>query len=93
MYVPVMTENVSINCDAEVAEWNYDPTGVSLQTNIPSPVTIDLLTTQYAITYFCTNTDIYNYRIIAKSVTLKAYGELCSDYNTSVLDVINIVYR
>ena len=87
-----MTENVSISCDADSALWNYH-TGVSLQSNIPSPVTIDLFTLQYAITYFCTNTDFYNHRVIVKSVTLKAYGELCSDWNAPVLNVINIVYR
>ena len=79
MYILVITENVMISCDADSALSNYDPTGLSLQSNIPNPVTIDLFTLQYAITYFCTNTDIYNYRVIVKSVTLKAYGELCSD--------------
>ena len=79
LYIPVMTENVSISCDADMALWNYIPTGVSLQSNVPNPETIDVFTLQYATTYFCTNTDIYNYRVIVKSVTLKSYGELGSD--------------
>ena len=84
MYIPVMTENVMISCDADSALWSYHPTGLSPQSNVPNPVMIDLFTLQYAITYFCTNTDMYNYRVIVKMVTLKAYGELCSNRTTSV---------
>eukprot|EP00800_Vazella_pourtalesii_P003166 TRINITY_DN131_c0_g1_i4.p1 TRINITY_DN131_c0_g1~~TRINITY_DN131_c0_g1_i4.p1 ORF type:complete len:543 (-),score=119.79 TRINITY_DN131_c0_g1_i4:298-1926(-) len=74
VYIPVMTENVMISCDADSALWNYSPTGLSPQSDVPNPLTIDLFTLQYATTYFCTNTDIYNDRIIVKMVTLKAYG-------------------
>ena len=79
MYIPVITENIMISCDADSALWNYNPTGLSPQSNVPNPVTIDLFTLQYATDYFCTNMDISNYRVIVKSVTLKAYGELGSD--------------
>ena len=80
MYIPVITENIMISCDADSALWNYNPTGVSPQINSqPNPVMIDLFTLQYAITYFCTNTNIYNNKVIVKSVTLKSYSELCSD--------------
>ena len=77
-----MTENVMISCDANSALWNYHPTGVSPQSNVPNPATIDLVTLQYVITYFCTNTDINQYRAIVKYISLKAYGELGSNRTT-----------
>ena len=80
-----MTENVLVSCDADNALWNYNPTGVSPQSDVPNPVTIDLFTIQYAIGYSCTNEDINNNRVIVKSVTLKAYGELCSNWGVLVL--------
>ena len=86
-----MTENVVISCDANLVLWNYNPTGVAQRTNVANPVMIDLFTIQYATDYSCTNMDINNWRVIVSSVTLRAYGELCSDCDVSVLCVI--VYR
>ena len=80
-----MTENVVISCDADMALWNYNPSGISQQTDVPNPVMIDLFTIQYATDYSCTNMGINNRRVIVNTVTLKAYGELCSDCDVSVL--------
>ena len=74
-----MTENVMISCDADMALWSYNPTGISQQTNIPNPLMIDLFTLQYGINYFCTDVDINNRRVIVNRVRLRAYGELYSD--------------
>ena len=78
VYIPVMTENVMISCDADMALWSYDPT-IQLQTNITNPLTIDLFTIQFVTYYFCTDVDINDRRVAVKSVTLRAYGELYSD--------------
>ena len=80
-----MTENVVISCDADTALWYYNPDGLTLQANIANPVMIDLFTIQYATAYICTNVDINNWRVTVSSVTLRAYGELCSDCDVSVL--------
>ena len=79
VYIPVMTENVIISCDADMALWNYNPAGISQQTNIPNPLIIDLFTLQYATVYFCTDVNINNRRVIVNAITLRAYGELYSD--------------
>ena len=79
-----MTENILISCDGDNALWNYRPTGIPEQRK-PNPVTIDLFTLQYATGYSCTDEDINNDRVIVKSVTLKAYGELCSSWNVLML--------
>ena len=88
MYVPVMTENVMISCDADSALWNYFPIAVPVLTNESNPVTIDLFTLQYATGYSCTDENINNNRKIVKYISLMAYGELCSDWNASVFYVI-----
>ena len=80
-----MTENIIISCDADMAKWIYRPTGLTEQTDVPNPVLIDLFTIQYATGYSCTNVDVNNKRVIVNTVTLKAYGELCSDCDVSVL--------
>ena len=80
-----MTGNVVISCDADMAKWNYNPSYISQQTDVPNPVMIDLFTIQYAAGYSCTNVGINNRRVIVNTVTLKAYGELCSDCDVSVL--------
>ena len=79
VYIPVMTENVMISCDADMALWSYNPTGISQQTNIPNPLMIDLFTIQYDTVYFCTDVNINNERVTVKAVRLRAYGELYSD--------------
>ena len=76
VYIPVMTENVMISCDADMALWDYNPTGISQQTNIPNPLMIDLFTLQYAAYYYCTDVNINNKKVVVKSVRLRAYGEL-----------------
>ena len=79
VYIPVMTENVIISYDADMALWNYNPTDISQQTNIPNPLMIDLFTLQYAITYFCTDVNINNKKVVVMRVRLYAYGGLYSD--------------
>ena len=79
VYIPVMTENVMISCDADMALWTYSPTDISQQTSIPNPLMIDLFTIQNATDYYCTDVNINNERIIVNRVTLRAYGELYSD--------------
>ena len=68
-----------ISCDADMALWSYNPTGISQQTNIPNPLMIDLFTIQYAIAYFCTDLNINNRRVIVNTIKLEAYGELYSN--------------
>ena len=65
-----------ISCDADLALWNYNPTGISQQTNIPNPRIINVFTIQYATDYSCTDVNINNKRVIVKNVELRAYGEL-----------------
>ena len=79
VYIPVMTENVMISCDVDIALWNYNPTDISQQTSIPNPLMIDLFTIQYAVVYYCTDVDINNMRLNVKTITLRAYGELYND--------------
>ena len=79
VYIPVMTENVIISCDADMALWTYNPTDISQQTDIPNPLMIDLFTLQYGIDYFCTDVNINNKRVLVNIVILYAYGELYSD--------------
>ena len=79
-----MTENVVISCDADTALWSYNPTGVAQQTNVANPVMIDIFTIQYATAYSCTSVGI-NGRVTVSSVALRAYGELRSDCDVSVL--------
>ena len=79
VYIPVMTENVMISCDADMALWTYSLAGISQQTNIPNPLMLDLFIIQYDTDYFCTDVDINNERALVNIVRLRAYGELYSD--------------
>ena len=67
--IPVMTENVILNCDAESAEWAYS------QTLRQNPLTLDLYTKMYAKIFYCTNMDTTTSRRVVHSVTLAAIGK------------------
>ena len=69
--IPVMTESVTISCDAEGGEWAHDG-----QSGIDNPVRIDLFTIANAEYYDCTKkeTPTGPNRII-HSVEVKAVGE------------------
>ena len=53
--MPVMTENVLVSCDADNALWNYNPTGVSPQSDVPNPVDCYIRTTGCVINDHKTN--------------------------------------
>ena len=68
--IPVMTENVILNCDAESAEWIYP------QTLRQNPLTlVDLYTKMYAKKLYCTSMDTTTSIHKVHSVTLSAIGK------------------
>ena len=68
--IPVMTENVILNCDAESAEWTYSQTPIG-----QNPLTLDLYTKMYAKIFYCTSMDTTTSRRIVHNVTLSAIGK------------------
>ena len=71
--IPVMTENVTLYCDAESADWTY-----SKESKTPigqNPLTLDLYTKMYVKVFYCTNMDDTTSRRIVHSVTLAAIGK------------------
>ena len=68
--LPVMTEGVVISCDAEGGEWNY-----SGQSTLANPISIDLFTLEYSVTFACTKRDPSGARRTVHRVTLQAVGE------------------
>ena len=68
--IPVMTENVILNCDAESAEWTYSENLIG-----QNLLTIDLYTKKDAKKFYCTNIDITTSRRVVHSVTLAAIGK------------------
>ena len=68
--IPLMTENVILNCDAESAEWTYSDTSVG-----QNPLTLDLYTKMYSKIFNCTNMDTTTSRRVVHSVTLAAIGK------------------
>ena len=68
--IPVMTENVILNCDAESAEWTYSETSIG-----QNSLTIDLYTKKHAKIFYCTNMNTTALRRIVHSVTLAAIGK------------------
>ena len=68
--IPVMTENVTLNCDAQSAEWIYSQTPIG-----QNPLTLDLYTRMYPKKFHCTNKDTTTTRRIVHSVTLAAIGK------------------
>ena len=68
--IPVMTENVTLNCDAESAEWTHSKTPIG-----QNPLTLDLYTKMYAKIFYCTSMDTTTSRRIIHSVTLAAIGK------------------
>ena len=65
-----MTENVTLYCDAESAEWTYSETPIG-----QNPLTLDLWTKMYARIFYCTNMDDTTSRRVVHSVTLTAIGK------------------
>ena len=61
--IPVMTENVILNCDAESAEWTYSQTSIG-----QNSLTLDLYTKVYAKTFYCTSMDNATTRRIVHNV-------------------------
>ena len=68
--IPVMTENVILNCDAQSAEWIYSQTPIG-----QNPLTLGLYTKMYAKIFYCANMDTTTSRRIVHSVTLAAIGK------------------
>ena len=78
--IPIMTENVILNCDAESAEWTYPQTPIG-----QNPLTLDLYTRIYPKKFHCTNKDTTTSRRTVHSVRLAAIGKyqmvmLCCHY-------------
>ena len=68
--IPVMTENVILNCDAQSAEWIYSQTLFG-----QNPLTLDLYTKMYAKIFYCANMDTTTSIHKVHSVTLAANGK------------------
>ena len=71
-----MTENVAISCDAEGGEWAYTPKYTTRLTGVSNPLTLDLFTIEYAITFECRKrwSSTSGFRTV-HSVTLYAVGK------------------